>query len=282
MRALALVLLLLAPQDPPWVVPPKAPIKHLAHKTFKSASMGVEVGYHLYLPPGYEEEKERRYPVIYWHHGMNCHESNDQFPAGVVDKAIRDKTIPPLIVVYPNGGGRTFYADSADGTLKSETMITTELIPHVDATYRTIASREGRALQGMSMGGFGALKLAFKHPELYSSVVAFAGGFLTAGELDARRPGTVARLFKTPADFDAETPMALAKARAAAIQMPVKLFVGTKDFLLEANRRMRDVLVELRIPHEYEEIPEIAHDLPALARFQGTKTLEFAVKAFGK
>jgi S-formylglutathione hydrolase FrmB len=287
MRAAAVVLVLLAgqeekPKDPPWVVLPKKPIEYLEHKTFKSAAMGVDVGYHLYLPPGYAEEKDRRYPVIYWHHGMNCHESNDQFPAGILDQGIREGKVPPLIMVYPNGGGRTFYCDSVDGTARSETMIVTELIPHIDATYRTIASRDGRALQGMSMGGFGVLKLAFKHPELYSSVVAFAGGLIDEEQLEQRHPDLLKRMFGgDKARFAAETPMALARAKAATIKLPIKLLVGTKDFLLEHNRRMHAVLEDQKIPHEYEEIPDIAHNLPALARHQGTRTLEFAAKAFG-
>lgn len=292
-RALAVLLLLALsgveglavqdkPKDPPWVVLPKSPIPLLEHKTFKSAAMGVDVGYHVYLPPGYAEAKERRYPVIYWHHGMNCHESNDQFPAAILDQGIRDGKVPPLIMVYPNGGGRTFYCDSVDGTARSETMIVKEFIPHVDASYRTIATREGRALQGMSMGGFGALKLAFKHPELYSSVVAYAGGYLDAEQLEKRAPELLQRMFGgDKAKFTAETPMALAKARTDTIKLPIQIFVGTKDFLLEHNRRMHAVLEELKIPHEYEEIPEIAHNLPALAKFQGTRTLEFAAKAFG-
>ena len=288
MKGVALALLLLVeqdakPKDPPWVVPPKAPIPLLAHKTFKSAAMGLDVGYHLYLPPGYAEQKERRYPVIYWHHGMNCHESNDQFPAAILDQGIRDGKVPPLIMVYPNGGGRTFYCDAVDGTALSETMIVKEFIPHVDASYRTIAAREGRALQGMSMGGFGVLKLAFKHPELYSSVVAFAGGYLDADQLETRSPELLKRMFGgDKAKFAEETPMALARAKAASIKLPIKIFVGTKDFLLEHNRRLHAVLEELKIPHDYEEIPDIAHNLPALAKYQGTRTLEFAAGAFGE
>jgi endo-1,4-beta-xylanase len=74
----------------------------------------------------------------------------------------------------------SFYSDSFDGQWMAETTVIEELVPHIDATYRTIANRDGRAIQGMSMGGFGALKLAFKYPDLFSSVVAFAGGYRSA------------------------------------------------------------------------------------------------------
>jgi endo-1,4-beta-xylanase len=82
---------------------------------------------------------------------------------------MKSGAVPPILLAFPNGGLTTWYADSPDGSLPIETTIIRELIPHVDATYRTLATREGRAIAGMSMGGFGALVLGMKHSGLFSS-----------------------------------------------------------------------------------------------------------------
>jgi len=279
--------LLFAAQDPkpppPWIVLPKEKQPLLEHHTFHSDSMKVDVGYNIYLPPGYSESGDRKYPVLFWLHGFNCHESNDQFPAAQVDQAIRDGRIPPLIVSYGNGGSRAWYSDSTDGKILAETMIIREYIPFIEKTYRCMGTREGRALQGMSMGGHGALKLAFKYPEMFSSVVAFAGGYLDEAELAKRHLEVVNQMFGgEPKNFVPNMPATIARENAEKIRgkLPIRMLVGTKDFLLEHNRKIHALLVELGVPHGYEEIEGIEHNLPKLARDEGTRTLEFAARYF--
>jgi endo-1,4-beta-xylanase len=272
------------PPAPPWVVPPPRKQPLLEHHTFHSESMNVEVGYNIYLPPGYAESGERKYPVIFWLHGFTCHESNDQFPAAQVDQAIRDGKIPPLLFCYGNGGSRAFYSDSSDGKILSETMIIKEYIPYIERTWRGMGTREGRALQGMSMGGHGALKLAFKYPEMFSSVVAYAGGFLDEDEMERRHPDVVQQMFGgDKGKFTPNMPATLARQNVDRIRgkLPVKMVVGTKDFLLEHNRKIHALLGELGVDHEYAEIDGINHNLPALAKEKGWETLEFAAKGFG-
>src|SRR5689334_8734719 len=170
-------LLLLIPvleSDGGWNNPPAGPLPAgVRHGTFRSASMGVEVGYNVYLPPDYAADTSRRYPVVYWLHGLGGNETSGVFPADV-DGAVRAGAVPPLILVSATGGARTRYHDSADGKIMGDTVIARELVAHVDRTYRTVATRGGRSVQGMSMGGNGALKFAFKYPDLFGSVVAFA------------------------------------------------------------------------------------------------------------
>lgn len=281
------VAVLLALQDPkpapPWVVLPKEKQPFLEHHTFHSDSMNVDVGYNIYLPPGYADSGDRKYPVIFWLHGFHCHESNDQFPASQVDQAIREGKIPPLIFCYGNGGSCAWYSDSADGRILSERMIIQEYIPFIEKSYRCQGTREGRALQGMSMGGHGALKLAFKYPEMFSSVVAFAGGYLDSEELARRHGEVVQQMFGgDPARFVPNMPATIARENADKIRgrLPIRMIVGTKDFLLEHNRRIHALLGDLRIPHEYEEVDGIAHNLPGLAKQQETRTLEFAARYF--
>ena len=94
----------------------------------------------------------------------------------VYHKAIQRKKLAPVIVVFVNGGRRSYYADGADGKILAETTIIRELIPHIDGTFRTIPEKACRVLHGFSMGGFGALKLAMKYPGLFCAALSFGGG----------------------------------------------------------------------------------------------------------
>jgi S-formylglutathione hydrolase FrmB len=282
---------LLAAEEKPFMSffnPPATPIPLEAHQSYESAAMKTTVGYNIYLPPGYSVSgNTNRYPVIYWLHGRGCSESNDQFPASTVDAAIRSNAIPPLIFVYASGGGMSFYSDSCDGQWLAETTLIKELIPHIDTTYRTIANGTGRAIQGMSMGGFGALKLALKYPELFSSVVAFAGGYRSAENIQADEISRqiLKRVFGGDTQqFMANHPATIAKANATAARnrLAIKMLVGLDDYLLENNRSMHETLTELNLAHEYWEIPGIKHDLPRLSAWLGSEGLQFAVRHFSK
>jgi endo-1,4-beta-xylanase len=269
-----------------WVTPPKVEQKLLSHRTYRSAAMGVDVGYNVYLPPGYAapENSAKRYPVIYWLHGLNQSESTDQFPPAMLDGAVRSGAVGPVIVVYVSGGSRTFYSDSPDGKILSETTIVKELIPHVDQAYRTIARREGRAISGMSMGGFGALKLACTYPELFSSVVAYAPSLRTPENLLATHPDVVKRMYGgDPKRFWAQHPLSLFKERAEALRgkMPVAIFIGDQDRLLEGDRRLHALLEELRIEHVYEEVAGVDHNLVKLVEKVKDRGLRFANRHFG-
>ena len=158
------------------------PPDNIQHHSFSSESMQVEVGYTVYLPPGYASSSQP-YPVIYFLHGIQGNEWNYHNSANNpnnLPSLIDSGKIPPTIVVFPNGGRGLNYID-APGSCDSskacpETMIITELIPEVDSKFRTIASREGRAIQGFSMGGIGASYYGTKYPNLFSSVAALSSG----------------------------------------------------------------------------------------------------------
>jgi len=167
-------------------------------KRFKSAALGVEKKYLVYLPAGYGGATTR-YPVFYYLHGLTGNETN-WVELGKLDEAA-DGLGLQAIVVMPDGDDG-FYVDGLakpdydacmkDGTglfvpqkqnkrdtcvraRKYETYITKDLVGHVDATYRTIAKREARAIAGLSMGGFGALMLSMRHPDLFSAAASHSG-----------------------------------------------------------------------------------------------------------
>lgn len=236
------------------------------------------VGFTIYLPPGYAGSA-RRFPVVYYLHGMTDCESTHPQLFGILDRAIRAGQVPPMILVYAMCGRTSFYADSPDGEVMGETVFLKELIPHVDGALRTIAAREGRAVMGFSMGGAGALKFAFKRPDLFGSAVSMSGGFYSGAVEKERHPAVFEKMFGGDTErFDAQSPLRL--AAGAGGKVPLCIVVGTKDPHLESNRQMKAMLERLKIGLEYEEIEGVAHRPPLVLEAQGLKAFQFHARHF--
>ena len=139
---------------------------------FESPSVGRKMKYNIVLPDGYAEGK-KHYPVLYLLHGLTGNYTH-WAGMGVPEYARRHS----LIVVMPDVGN-SWYVNWAqsEGDQKNrwEDFIVKDLIGHIDATYRTIAKREGRAINGLSMGGYGSLMLGLRHPDLFCSVGSHSG-----------------------------------------------------------------------------------------------------------
>lgn len=127
------------------------------------------------LPPSYEFAKDRRYPVLYFlHDGYG--DERALFAHGVAERLLMNEkagAIPELLVVSPRVAG-TWCVDSYDGKRKTASFLDEELVPYVDAHYRTVQDRRGRAVAGISMGGYGAVRWAVRHPELFTAVGALS------------------------------------------------------------------------------------------------------------
>jgi len=159
-----------------WVNPDIPPYTGLSHQILASETMGHEVGFTVWTPPGYHHSGNQRYPVIYFLHGMGGSESSDAAGfSSSVEKAINEGQLPPVICVFPNGG-RSGYRGAV------EEMIVDELIPRIDNEYRTIARSESRAAIGFSMGGAGAVYLSIKHPQLFRVACSMGGGIRLQNE----------------------------------------------------------------------------------------------------
>lgn len=134
----------------------------------------------IYLPPGYEKSKQR-YPVIYFLHGFMGDNTLLSHMSDVLDYAIVSKRIRPFILVVPDEkttyGGSFFSNSDLFGNWEDFTAF--DLVRHVDKNYRTIAKKESRGITGHSMGGYGAIKIAMHHPDIFSSVYALSPGALT-------------------------------------------------------------------------------------------------------
>lgn len=241
------------------------------HSTFRlypqpSRAEGPDVpmgSYQLYLPPGYNEDTSTRYPVIYWLHGGFQHSRQDAVVERI-DRGIRAGKIPASIVVLPQALPIGWYVDSKDNARPIEQIMVHDLVDHVDASYRTIATREGRTIEGFSMGGFGAFHLAFKYPTRFGKVSAIAPSILRdlSEEPGYRIDNT---FFGDESYYHAVAPWGVLLANAPQIRklLTIRLSVGSADTrLYKAVHQMRDDLTALDIPFEYYEAPDVTHVAP--------------------
>lgn len=148
--------------------------------SFPSPTLGETISYNVYLPAGYPEPG-RRYPVLYLLHGRGDTMSAWTRVAGDLDALIAGGEIPPVIAIMPDAPSSSrasYYVDSAydgaDPGRKVETAFVRDLVPHVDATYRTLVGRFGRAIAGYSMGGYGALRYSLVYPELFGASIVLS------------------------------------------------------------------------------------------------------------
>ena len=247
------------------------------YKTFASKVLGCDVSYLVWLPPGYEQDV-KRYPVIYWLHGMGANQRGGATMfVPQVEAAIKEGALPPCIVVSVNGMVKSFYCDSSDGKVPMESVITKDLIPHVDATYRTIATREGRVVEGYSMGGYGAGHLGFKYPELFGTVVINAGALIDPALSNPPKDGPMFGVFGNDSERRvAEHPLTLARKNADKLRAThIRIGCGSLDSLLPRNQELHDLLTQLGIGHEFQIVPDVAHESPKYYRVLGTKPFAF-------
>jgi CubicO group peptidase (beta-lactamase class C family)/enterochelin esterase-like enzyme len=261
----------------PWVTEAvSAP--RLQHCTFASAAAGTNVSYHLYTPPAYDAEPERRFPVVYWLHGSGGGLPGTPSLVAHFNDAIRAGRTPPMLVVFVNGLPHGMYCDWQDGSAPVETVIIRELLPHVDASFRTVAAREWRMLEGFSMGGYGAARLGFKYPELFGAVSILGGGPLQPDFTEAPRAGprNRDRILQSVfggdlACFRGQSPWHIAETNAAALRsgLRIRQIIGDRDETLAMNRDFHAHLERLGIPHDYREVPGVGHQPNALLRALG-------------
>jgi enterochelin esterase-like enzyme len=262
----------------------------LVQGTFESRAAGAAVSYHIYVPPGYASEPGRRFPVIYWLHGSGGGISGVAPLARQFAGAMRASLTPPALVVFINGLAQGMYVDWKDGTRPIETIIISELIPHIDSTWRTIPQREGRLIEGFSMGGYGAARLGFKFPELFGAVSLLGAGPLQADLTrdaprtnQARASDLMTRVYGgDQAYFEAVSParMASVNAQALAAGTRVRIVIGERDETYSNNVAFHQELERLAIPHAWTTLPGVGHDPMATLTALGQARWDFYTEAF--
>jgi len=233
--------------------------------TFNSKS-GVKMNYYVYLPADYATS-QRSYPVVYLLHGYSDNETGwIQFGEAnrIADKGIAEGKIPPSIIVMPDGK-LTWYCNSYDRKILWEEIFVNELMPFVEKEYRIRSSKEYRAIAGLSMGGYGALKLSMRHTDLFSCCVALSSGTFTDDEI-IKKSGQefemyFAGLFGNKLEgearlsdaWKANNPLDLIHSVPLEKLKSVRYWIdcGDDDFLFNGNSALHIEMRKLGLPHEY-------------------------------
>lgn len=207
-RALAMVWLIAASGNTLAAAPPA--MSMMESGTCPSEALGRDEVFQIYLPPGYGDT-DRTWPVIYFLHGMFDHQATWQERGlkPMVDKLIDDGAIQPMVIAIPNGGRFSFWTNGVSGDADVEDFLLQDFMPFIERTYRVRKDRDGRAVSGISMGGFGSLKIAFKLPDRFGSVSAHSPFLLPVPldqlppeELKTRRLRPFMATFGNPIDID--------------------------------------------------------------------------------
>jgi S-formylglutathione hydrolase FrmB len=253
--------------------------------TAPSKILGHPVAYCVLLPASYDAEKSRRYPILYLLHGLGDNEQMLIHSGGfnLVEDLWERHQLGDLLIVTPDGGS-SFYINSHDGRHRYEDFFLREFLPHIEKRYRIQPGRASRGIAGISMGGYGALHLAFRHPELFGSLGAHSAALLervptvTVGDSrELARSRILGDVFGSPLDpvfWKQNDPLAIARtARLAGLQ--IYFDCGSEDdFGFEAGASALDRILSSRhIPHEFHLYPGghnwvyFAEHLPALLQF---------------
>jgi S-formylglutathione hydrolase FrmB len=232
---------------------------------FESKLTGQRLPYHVVLPPDYDAAAARnvRYPVLYLLHGLGgSHEDWVSSRAHLAQHAAQHR----IIIVTPEGKA-AWYTDSATAPdERFESYIMQELLPDVERRFRARATREGRAVAGLSMGGYGALKFGVKYPDKFVLAASMSGAFAapTWDAADKNLPDfvkpSIARVYGAmdspvrPANDLFKLFAALPPEKIGALPF-LYLDCGTEDFLFDSNRALAELLVRRKIPHEFRQLP---------------------------
>jgi S-formylglutathione hydrolase FrmB len=257
-------------QSQPATTQSAAPKGRIEYTEFESASLGQKVRCAVSLPASYDARKQQRYPLVIFLHGLNNDERSWETEGmqSRLEELRATGKVGEFIVAMPYGAN-SFYLNAKDGA-RYEDAVVKDFLPFVDTHYRTTAKATERVIEGLSMGGYGALLIAFKHPELFSAVAAHSAALfdeLPAQPADAtdRRAGyrymLATKLFGTPPDlsyFQTNNPLQLARANAAAIKrLKIYFDVGDHDRygFQGGNQKLDTTLTEAGIKHEFALVP---------------------------
>ena len=258
------------------------------NESFTSMALGRRSQYRVLLPVEYEHSA-RRYPVLYLLHGLFGDYSNWTKLTHLPTYAAAMN----FIIVTPDAGNSWYVNSATVPQDRFEDFIIQDLVPEIDAKYRTIPAREARAIAGLSMGGYGALKFALKNPRLFAFAGSLSGALNAAGELEVTRPefgeglrkvfgpsgsatrtnndifAIVSRLPapQAPAPSVPGTKTAPSKtssnrssstsgpSEVTASQLPyLYLDCGTEDSFIQTNREFIS-LIHKKLRYEYREVP---------------------------
>jgi putative tributyrin esterase len=225
------------------------------------------VPYCVLLPPSFDADKTRRYPILYFLHGLGDNEQTFLHTGGwnLVEDLREKRQLKDFLIATP-GGAASFYINSRDGKVRYEDFLLQEFFPFIERHYRVRPGRANRAISGISMGGYGALHLAFAHPQLFSSVSAHSAAlieklpvFLSGDAGTSGRARVLGGVFGVPPDpafWERNSPLMLART-ASLPGLKIYFDCGSEDdFGFDAGATALDkILTSRKIPHEFHLYP---------------------------
>jgi len=228
---------------------------------FQSKLVNAPLPYNVILPADYDSSRATRYPVLYLLHGLTGHYSDWVQRTNIADYASEYS----IIVVMPEGNDG-WYTDSANVPAdKYESYILKELLPDAEQRYRTIEARYGRAIGGLSMGGYGAIKFGLKSPQTFAFAASMSGAFGVTRLAEKDTPDSwqdsvklfgpaVSETRKVNDVFDLIQNLPAQRIKS----LPYFYFdCGTEDstVIFAYNRELSALMYEKKIPHEFRELP---------------------------
>jgi enterochelin esterase-like enzyme len=235
-------------------------------QVIKSAILNKDVHYSIYLPSDYNTS-QRAYPVTYLLHGYG--DADDGWIQygeinRLADDAISTGKIPPMIIVTPDGF-TGFYINSADGKMNYEDFFVKELIPYIEKTYKVKTERKFRAIAGLSMGGYGSMILALKHPDLFVAAAPLSAAVWTDNDIINLQDGMYNSLFSSSMGTNLKGKDRLTSAwlnnsvfgiiekKSKEELSAVRYWIdcGDDDFLTIGNSELHIALIKKNVPHEF-------------------------------
>jgi S-formylglutathione hydrolase FrmB len=257
-----------------------------------SKILGHAVPFCVILPPSYDAQKTARYPILYSLHGLGASSETlvDSGGLDLIEDLWQGNKIGEFLIVTPEAD-RTFYINSRNGLVRYQDFFMREFIPYIESHYRVRPDRRNRAISGMSMGGYGALRFALLYPNLFGSVSAHSPALVESGPgggLSPQQAMIISRFLGSafgapfdPAYWIEESPFTIVRERRRPTGLQIYFDCGTDDsYGFNRGAVAFDKLLTSRgIPHEFHLYPG-AHDWAYFAQHLPA-SLEFHSRAFG-
>jgi len=253
----------------------------------KSGYMTGPVGYCAMLPPSYDTQTTKKFPVLYFLHGLGGDQSFLVSSGGwqIIEDMWEQKKLGEFVIITPDAD-TSFYINSKDGRVHYDDFFIRDFIPQMEKKFRLTGTRAGRAIGGVSMGGYGALRFAFKYPQMFVSVAAHMPALLEQlpnGAANAGFSAFFGSAFGRPVDeafWKANTPFVYAHNKNLA---GLKIYAdcgSSDDYGFDAGTRQLDKLLTQRhVPHTIAIYPG-QHDWQFVAQHLQA-ALQFQARALG-
>jgi S-formylglutathione hydrolase FrmB len=232
----------------------------------KSTILGKDVKYCIYLPSDYETSN-RNYPILYLLHGYSDDDTG-WLQFGEVDRiaseSIANGDAAPMVIAMPDGGV-SWYINSSDGKVKYEDFFVNEFMLAIEKMYRVRANKRYRAIAGLSMGGYGTLVMALKHPDLFSSAAPLSAAVFNETDVintpEDRWNAVFGVLYgkdlkgkdRMTEHLKNNSPLDIVGKKSLADLSKVKYYIdcGDDDFLIKGNMDLHAALTDKKVPHEF-------------------------------